>query len=114
MDLNSLTEILALAPPPQPGQQAPPIWTSLMPMILLIAVFYFLLIRPQQKKAKEHAKLLQTLKAGDRIVTNSGIIGVVLTVKEKSATIRSADSKLEISKGAVAEILERGGESGES
>lgn len=111
MDWNTLPAVLALMPPPsQPGQPQPPFWTSLIPLILLLVVFYFLLIRPQQKRAKQHAELLKTLRPGDKIVTSSGIYGVVLTVKEKTVTLRSADSKLEVSKASVAEITERGGE----
>jgi len=77
-------------------------------------MFYFLFFRPQSKKAKEHAELLKSLKAGDKILTSSGIVGQVVNVKEKTVTLRSADTKLEISKSAVAEITDRSGESGES
>jgi preprotein translocase subunit YajC len=115
MDLNYSQLILALGAPPQPGQPAPQAWTSLVPLILLMVVFYFILIRPQQKKAKQHAELLKTVKPGDKILTSGGIIGVVLAVKEKGAmTIRSADAKLEITRSAVAEITERAGEKSES
>ena len=105
---------LALSPPTQPGQQAPPLWTQLVPLVLIVVVFYFALIRPQQKKAKDHATLLKAVRAGDKIVTNSGIVAVVITVKEKTLTIRSADAKFEITKSAVAEITERSGEPSES
>ena len=86
-----------------------------MPLLLLLVVFYFALIRPQQKKAKEHATVLKSLKPGDRILTNGGLVAVVVTVKEKEKTlnIRSADSKLEITQSAVAEVLSRGGEASE-
>jgi preprotein translocase subunit YajC len=116
MDLNYSHLILALAPPAQPGQQgSAQAWTGLVPLILLMVVFYFVLIRPQQKKAKQHAEMLKTIKPGDKIVTSGGLIGVVLTVKEKGGvTIRSADAKLEITRSAVAEITERGGEKSES
>jgi preprotein translocase subunit YajC len=110
--LNALT-LLGFAAPPQPGQQQPPIWTSLVPLVLLIVVFYFVLIRPQQKKAKEHANLVQTVRAGDKVVTTAGIVGQVVTVKEKTVTIRSADTKMEVTKSAIAEITERSG-SGEA
>jgi len=100
--------------PTQPGQQPPPFWTSLVPLVLLVVVFYFALIRPQQKKQKEQAQLLKTVRPGDKVVTASGIIGIVVSVKEKSISIRSADTKLEITKTAVAEITERSGESSES
>jgi preprotein translocase subunit YajC len=111
MDMNCSQTILAMAPAPaQPGQKPPPMWTSFVPLILLVVVFYFALIRPQQKKAKQHAELLKGVRPGDKILTTGGILGVVITVKEKSVSIRSADAKLEITKSAIAEITERGGE----
>jgi preprotein translocase subunit YajC len=103
-----------MSPPAQPGQPAPPIWTNMVPLVLLVVVFYFALIRPQQKKQKQQAELLKAVRSGDKILTNSGIIAIVVTVKEKSLTVRSADSKFEITKSAVAEITERSGESSES
>ncbi len=114
MSLSDLNAFLAMGQPTQPGQQAPPFWTSLVPLVLLVVVFYFALIRPQQKKQKEQAQLLKTVRPGDKVVTASGIIGIVVSVKEKSLSIRSADTKLEITKSAVAEITERSGESSES
>ena len=102
-----------MGPAPQPGQPSPPVWTSLVPFIILLVLFYFLLIRPQQKKAKDHAEMLKTVRPGDKVVTSGGVVGVVITVKEKTLNIRSADTKLEITKSAVAEITERGGESSE-
>lgn len=86
----------------------------MVPLVLLVVVFYFALIRPQQKKQKHQAELLKAVKSGDRILTNSGIIATVITVKDKSITIRSADAKFEITKSAVAEITERSGESSEA
>jgi preprotein translocase subunit YajC len=114
MNVLSPYTILALAPPAQPGQSAPPAWVNMVPLALLVVVFYFALIRPQQKKAKEHAALLKAVRAGDKIVTSSGIVAVVVTVKEKTLTIRSADAKFEITKSAIAEIIERSGEPSES
>jgi len=114
MAFMNLSALLAMGQPPQPGQPAPPVWTSLVPLVLLFVVFYFILIRPQSKRAKEQAQLLKSVKPGDKIVTTGGVIGVIITVKEKSATIRSADAKMEITKSAIAEILERSGESSES
>ncbi len=106
--------LLAMAPAPQPGQPAPPMWTSLVPMLLLIAVFYFALIRPQQKKAKQHTELLKSIKPGDKVVTGGGLIATVVTVRERTVTIRSGDSKLEVTKGSIAEITERSGEAAQS
>ena len=114
MNLFSPQAFLALAPPATPGQPAPPVWVNMVPLALLVVVFYFALIRPQQKKAKEHAALLKAVRAGDKIVTSSGIVAVVVTVKDKTLTIRSADAKLEITKTAITEILDRSAQSSES
>ena len=107
--------MLALgAPPTAPGTQPDPRaqMVSTVGMIVLMGViFYFMLFRPQQKKAKEHAAMLKTVGPGDKVVTSGGIVGVVLTVKEKTLTIRSSDAKLEIAKSALAEITERSGKS---
>lgn len=83
------------------------------PVAVMIFVFYFVLIRPQQKKAKEHENLLKTLKAGDKVLTSAGILGVIVSVKEKSVTLRSADAKMELQKSAVTEIVGREGDAAE-
>lgn len=88
--------------------------TMLVMVVGFGAVMYFLMIRPQTKQAKEHAEMIKTLKSGDKVVTSSGVIGVVIAVKEKAVTIRSADTKLEILKSAVAQVTERGGETSAS
>lgn len=102
-----LDPMLALGQPPQPGQPSAPFWVSLFPLVLLVVVFYFAIIRPQQKKQKDLNQLLGSVRQGDKIVTTGGIIGVVVTVKEKTVTIRSADAKFEIRKSAIGEISER-------
>ena len=114
MNLSGLTVLLALAPPAQPGQQGPPAWTSLVPLALIGVMFYFVLLRPQQKKAKEQAEMLKAVRPGDKVVTSSGIVGTIITVKEKTISLRSADTKLEVTKSAIAEITERSGELSES
>lgn len=109
MSLNSINAIFALTPPPQQGQQSTaPFWVNLVPLVLMIVVFYFILIRPQQKKQKEHEALMKNLKAGNKVLTSSGIIGVIITVKDKSITIRTGgDTKLEIIRSAITEVLEK-------
>jgi preprotein translocase subunit YajC len=74
-------------------------------MVLIVVVFYFILIRPQQKQAKKQAELLKTIKAGDRVGTAAGIIGVVVSVKDNTVMLRTADSKLEVTKASVTTIL---------
>ena len=65
--------------------------TPFIPLILIFAVFYFLILRPQQKKQKEQKKFLSELKRGDRVVTNAGIIGTIRTVSEKFVTLEVDD-----------------------
>lgn len=60
-------------------------------MVAMFAIFYFLLIRPQQKKAKQHQEMLKALKRGDRVVTNGGLMGIVTASTEKFLTIEIAD-----------------------
>jgi preprotein translocase subunit YajC len=80
---------------------------QLLPILLIIGVFYVLLIRPQQKRQRELQETIAQLKAGDRIVTNGGIIGVITNVRDTSFLIRSADkSILEISRSAIAGVEE--------
>lgn len=105
------------APPGPAGTQTDPkaqMLSTIGMLVIMVVMFYFVLIRPQQKKQKQHAEMLKGVKAGDRIVTNGGIIAIVVTVKEKTLMVRSADSKFEMSKAAIAEIIERGGETSES
>ena len=114
MYLLALSAFLAAASPNgQPGQ-APPFWVNMVPLLLIMVVFYFILIRPQQTKARQHTELLKTLKPGDKVVTSGGILGVIVSVKEKSVALRSSDTKLEVLKSAVSEITERSSAAGQS
>ncbi|MEP6635632.1 MAG: preprotein translocase subunit YajC [Acidobacteriota bacterium] len=80
---------------------------GLLPMVLIIAVFYMLLIRPQQKRQRELQNTISQLKAGDRIVTTGGVIGTITMVRDTSFLIRSGEkSVLEIARSAVAGIDE--------
>jgi preprotein translocase subunit YajC len=76
-------------------------------LVLMGVMFYFAIFRPQQKKTKEHETLMKALKAGDKVVTNSGILGVVVSIKDKTVTLRSADAKFEILKGSISEVVEK-------
>lgn len=87
---------------------------SFVPIVIMIVLMWVILFMPQRKKAKELEALVKSLKAGDKIVTNSGIIGVVLSIKERSVSIRSAESKLEILKSSVAEVTDRSSEAVET
>jgi preprotein translocase subunit YajC len=110
MALDIVNVMLAMGPAPADGKAVNPL-AQLVPLILLMVVFWFILIRPQQKKAKEHAQMLTKLKAGDRVVTSAGIVGTVTHVKDKVVTVRTAgDTKLEFTKGSIAEITESSSE----
>lgn len=77
----------------------------LLPMILIFGVFYLLLIRPQQKKQRQLQETISQLKAGDKIVTTGGIVGVITAVRDTSFLIRSAEKTiLEIARSAVAGV----------
>ena len=80
-------------------------FSFLLPMILIFGVFYLLLIRPQQKKQRELQATISELKAGDRVVTTGGIVGIITAVRDTSFLIRSADKTiLEIARTAIAGV----------
>ena len=80
---------------------------AIMPWILIFGVFYFLLIVPQRKRQKALQEKINSLKAGDRVVTNGGIIGTITAVRDTTLLLRSAEkSIIEVSRGAVADTLE--------
>ena len=106
--------MMAMGQPAGNGQPAAPWYVQMFPLFLLLFAFYFAILRPQQKRQKAHDSLMKTVKAGDKITTSSGIIGTVVTVKERTISIRSADTKLEVLKSAVSEITEREGEPSQS
>lgn len=90
------------ATPPSP-------WTSMLPMILaFIAIMYFLMIRPQQKREKERREMLNSLAKGDKVVTTGGMYGTVVDLSEEKVTLR-VDDKVEIDfiRGAVAQIVSK-------
>lgn len=104
MNLTSLL-ILAQAATPAAGAGQQPGWMSMAPLVFIFIIFYFLLIRPQQKRQKEHAKLVAGVKTGDRIVTSSGIHGLVANVKDKTVIVKVADNvKIEFDRAAIVSI----------
>jgi preprotein translocase subunit YajC len=72
-------------------------------MVLMVGIFYFLLIRPQQKKAKEHKALLDNLKKGDRVITSGGIIGTVVNIDDQIVNVEIADKvRVEMARPSIA------------
>ena len=131
MNLSSLKLLLAIPAADQAGQNAAPTTQTaattqnaaqtvqsptaqmlnfILLMGVMVLVFWLLMIRPQQKRNKELAAMISSLRPGDKITTSSGIVGVVVSIKDNTICLRSNDTKLDILKTAVAEVKERGGE----
>ena len=89
------------------AQQSGPfmfIWLGLM-----VALFYFMLIRPQKRREKERQALLSAVKTGDRVLFAGGLLGVVANVKDKTLVVKIADGvKVEVVRGAISQVLEKG------
>lgn len=77
-------------------------------IVLIFVIFYFLLIRPQQKRQKEHQKMLESLSKGDRVLTSGGMFGVVLGIDDQKVVLKIADNvKAEFAKSAIAHIVSK-------
>ncbi|MBW2604092.1 MAG: preprotein translocase subunit YajC [Deltaproteobacteria bacterium] len=82
-------------------------FTSLIPIILMFVIFYFLLIRPQQKKAKEHRQMISQVRKGDRIVSSGGLHGRVTAVSDETLTVEIADKvRVKIARGNVSQVMQ--------
>ena len=100
-----------MAPTPEGGQPGGPgaIITSFMPLIVIFIIFYFLLIRPQAKKAKEHKKMLDNLKRGDKVITQGGVFGVIDSLDTNTVTLKVAENtKMKFSRSAITSIRNNG------
>lgn len=85
------------------GQASPLV--NLFPLVIIFVIFYFLLIRPQKNKEKEHQKMISALNKNDEVVTSSGIHGTIVNVKDKTVTLRVDDNvKLEMEKSCIAYV----------
>ena len=100
-----ITNAFAQTPSAAPGSDL----MAFLPMILIFVVFYFLLIRPQQKKAKEHRTMLAALQKGDEVVTAGGVIGRVNKLTDQYATIEIAPSvEVNVQRSAIGQLLPKG------
>jgi len=80
-----------------------------VPMLFIFAIFYFMLIRPQQRKEKERKQMIANVKSGQRVMFSGGILGTVTNVKDKTFVIKIADNvKVEVLRGAVSQVIEKG------
>jgi len=82
---------------------------SFLPLIILFAVFYFLLIRPQSKRAKEHKNMVAALAKGDEVVTNGGILGSITDIDENYATLKIAENvEIKVQRASVSTLVPKG------
>jgi len=79
---------------------------SFMPIILMVLIFYFLLIRPQQKRQKQHAAMIDALKAGDTVLTNAGMIGTIHSVDGNVMVVDLGGTKVRMIKGYIADKID--------
>ena len=79
---------------------------SFLPLILIFVIMYFLMIRPQQKRAKEHRAMVEALKKGDEVVTQGGLVGKVTDVKDEEVTVEIAQGvKVRVVRSTIAQVL---------
>ncbi len=80
-----------------------------IPLILMFVIFYFLLIRPQQKKAKEHQEMINNLKKGDKVITGGGIHGRIVSAEEGTVNVEIADKvRVKVNRGSIAALAQAG------
>jgi preprotein translocase subunit YajC len=106
----------------QPSPGSNPMYGFAFQMVLILAIFYFILFRPQQKQRQQQERSLREIKKGDEIVTSGGIIGEIIHIKQSSkdgadvvtmedrVTIKSAESRLVVERGRIAKVLSKAGE----
>lgn len=88
---------------------APSLLGSLLPLILIVVIFWFLLIRPQMKRNKQHRELVAGIAAGDEVVTAGGMLGKVTEVGESFVTLQLADNvTIKLQKHSVAQVVPKG------
>jgi preprotein translocase subunit YajC len=88
---------------------APPGWVQFLPIVGMIAIFWFLIIRPQMKRQKEHQTKIAAIKKGDQVVTAGGIVGKVVRVDEEYAEIEIAPSvRVKAVKGTIGDVVAPG------
>jgi preprotein translocase subunit YajC len=103
--MTKLPMLLAQAAPAPGGPAA---LLQYLPLVLMFAAMYFLMIAPQRKKQKEHEKMMAALQPGDEIITTGGVYGTITSVKDDRFVVRVSESqKLEISKGFIHACVKR-------
>lgn len=98
----------ALAAGGQAAPQGDP-WLTLLPLILIFAIFWFLIIRPQSKRAKQHREMVGALQSGDEVVTQGGILGRIVAIDDAFITVEIADNvRIRLQRQMVGSVLPKG------
>ena len=105
--LGCVSQVSAMASrPTDPNAPPPPAWVQFFPMLVMVGVFYFLLIRPQLRQKKDRDNMINALKKGDLIVTQGGVFATIVNINSDSYDVKiNEDTKIKIRKSAVAEVL---------
>lgn len=106
--MNNMSSFLLMMPPSQGGEGGA---SSMIPTLVMFAaiilIFYFLMIRPQKKRQQEHQKMLDAITPGTKVITSSGIHGIVDTVSEKTVVIKVDTIKMKLEKAAIVTVGEK-------
>jgi preprotein translocase subunit YajC len=105
--LNNIVILAQQAPPPgAAGEGAPPQWVGMLPIFVIFGVMIFFMMRSQKKQAQKRKEMLNSIKAGDKIITNGGIKGTIEKVKDDAYMLKIADGvQIEIVHAAVGQIV---------
>jgi len=108
MLISAAATVLAFSPNAwAAGADAQSGFAQLVPLILIMVIFWFLLIRPQQKRVKEHRNMIEALKKGDKIVTSGGIIGTIVDIKDNTLKVEIADNvRVQVKRETISALAE--------
>ncbi len=105
MNIAVASLVAMAAPPGGGGQQQGSLFSTLVPLVVIFAIFYFLMIRPQQKQAKKHKEMLSALRQGDKVVTRGGMFGKIHAIADNTVTVEVADNvRIRFSRDAISGV----------
>jgi preprotein translocase subunit YajC len=108
-----LEALLAMAPPANGAGGGSSLVSTIIMFGAIFLIFYFMIIRPQQKRSKERAKLLSNIQKGDKVVTSGGMHGTVIHIEEKTVLIQVSDNvKLKFERAAISNVISAGSKEG--
>ena len=100
-----MNHVLVAMAPAQGGQGGGDFTTTILMFAVIIGIFYFMILRPQQKRQKERTKLLESMKKGDRVVTAGGIHGTIIGIEDKTLLLQIADNvKVKVERGSISVV----------